>query len=43
MDDQIETLVNNNPGYMLRNLEEIIHISHRGIGKLLETRGYVIP
>ncbi|XP_018366071.1 PREDICTED: histone-lysine N-methyltransferase SETMAR-like [Trachymyrmex cornetzi] len=40
-DDQIVTLIENNPRHTTRDIAEILHISHMSVVRHLETLGYV--
>lgn len=40
-DDQIETLIKNNPGHSTRDIAEVLHISHMSVVRHLKTLGYV--
>ncbi|KAM0730355.1 Histone-lysine N-methyltransferase SETMAR [Formica fusca] len=40
-DDQIVTLIENNPRHTTRDIAEILHISHMSVVRYLKTFGYV--
>jgi len=39
--DQILTLIENNPRHMIRDIAEIVHISHMSVIRHLKTLGYI--
>jgi len=41
VDDQILTLIENNPRHTIQDIAEILHISHMSVIRHLKTLGYI--